>query len=158
MQNFVKDGDTIKYVNASGSTINSGAPVFIPGGKVCIAMEKILDTATGLLKTEGVYELAKHAPLVISQGDKLFWSGTEVTKTVTDVFLGFAHEAAASADTTVFVDIDDAQGGAQLPNQAAVATADASDLATAITLVNAMKAAHNALLTKLIAAGKMDGG
>lgn len=156
MDNFVKDGDTIKYTNSTGSTIGSGKPVRIAGGKVCFAIGEILDTATGILATEGVVKLTKHAPLAISQGDALFWSGTEVTKTVTDDFIGVAHEAAASADTEVLVEFDGAKA-LQMPTQAAVATADGSDLATVITLANALKVAHNALLTKLKNAGLMAG-
>lgn len=157
MQNFVKDGSTIKYVNASGSTIASGAPVRLSSGKVCVAMGEILDTATGLLKTDGVYIWPKATPLVIAQGDKLYWDGTKVTKTVTDDFIGQAHEAAASADVTVLVDIDDSEGGTQMAFIAQVATPDGSDAGTTQTLANALKVKINALLTALITSGAMKG-
>lgn len=157
MQNFVKDGTTIKYTNSTGSTINSGDPVRLSSGKVCVAMGIILDGATGLLKTTGVYIWPKATPLTIAQGDKLYWDGTKVTKTVTDNFVGQAHEAAASADVTVLVDIDDSEGGTQMPNIALIATADGSDAGTTQTLANATKAKVNAIITALIASGAMAG-
>ena len=165
-QNFRKDGKTIKWTNGTGSTVNSGDPVVI-GGKVYVALEKILDTGVGILKSDGVYEWPKDTPLVINQGDKVFWSGTEVTKTVTDTFLGTAHEAAASADTTVLVDIGPGTAGTQAAVVAFAAGANlvgvdgagsnAAPLAGTETRLDALETALLALIAALKASGQMAG-
>jgi predicted RecA/RadA family phage recombinase len=157
MQNFRKDGKTIKWTNGTGSAVKAGDPVVIAGGKVCVAFGDIATTAIGELKTDGVYEWPKASPLVISQGDKVFWDGVKVTKTVTDTFIGFCHEAATSTGATVLVDIEDAQGAAQMANIALITAANGSDAGTTQTLANATKVTVNALITALIGSGAMAG-
>jgi predicted RecA/RadA family phage recombinase len=156
MQNFRKDGKTIKWTNATGATVNPGDPVIV-GGKVFVSNEKILNTATGILMTSGVYEWPKTNPLVISQGDKVFWDGTKITKTVTDTFVGTCHEPAASTAGTVLVDIEPGTAGTQMAHVAPIATVDGSDAATTQALANATKVKVNALIAALIASGQMAG-
>jgi predicted RecA/RadA family phage recombinase len=116
-QNFVKEGERLTWTNGTGSTVSSGSPVFV-GGHACIALSDIADGDAGELATCGVWKLPKKTPLAISQGDALFWDSTpgEVTKTVTDVPLGMADEAADSAGTTVNVHLN---AGSMLSEQAA---------------------------------------
>lgn len=163
MKNFVKKGDVLDYVNGSGDDIASGDVVDLGIG-IGVAAANIADTETGSLAMEGVFSLPKTNPLVISQGDKCFWNNStkKITKTAgSNTLAGYCVEAAASTDAFVKVSIEplgekDSSGslGAAV-FVAQIATADASDLATAEALANANKAKINALLTALINAGLM---
>lgn len=111
MKNFIQDGDTFDHtVTVGEATINPG-DVVISGQLKGIAKTGAVYSATDpgqvTVKTTGVYRLAKDAPLVITKGDKVYWNTTdkEITKTVGDVFLGYAWESAASSDTTVDVKV-----------------------------------------------------
>lgn len=156
-QNFKKDGKTINWNNGTGSAVTSGSPIFIAGGKVCVALQDIASNANGIAKTDGVWLFPKTTPLVISQGDKVFWNGTAVTKTATDKFLGECHEPAASTDGFVEIDITGDMGGTQSAFVAQVSTPNATDLTTAEALANQLKTTLNATLTSLINSGQMAG-
>lgn len=101
--NHVQKGRVMSWTNGTGSAVSSGDVVLV-GNVVCIALGDIADGAEGELATEEVFTVAKAAPLVISQGDLLYWDAGDdnFNKTATDNHLaGFAFTAAASADTTV---------------------------------------------------------
>jgi predicted RecA/RadA family phage recombinase len=158
MQNLKSEGKTITWTNGTGSDVASGKPVFI-GKIVGFAMGLIKNTTAGEVYVGGgVIELTKDAPLVITQGDQLFWNvvGQKVTKTSTDLHLGTAFADGASADTKIQVLVAGAKakGGAY---EADVSTANASDLATAQALANALKTKVNNILAALRAAGIMEG-
>jgi predicted RecA/RadA family phage recombinase len=106
MKNYVKPGKSIDYVNA-GAAIASGAVVLIGGILPGVAAGDIAAiTGKGPVEIEGVFKLAKEAPLVIAQGDRVYWdnSAKKVTKTAgANVFMGVAALAAFSADTEVQV-------------------------------------------------------
>ncbi len=157
MKNFVQPGETITWENGTGSDVASGDVVII-GAVAGIAMVDIADTESGSVALEGVYELAKDTPLVISQGDEVFWNteNSEVTKTATDKPLGVAFADAASNDATVNVKIYGQGNGLPVAaTVAAIATANGSDLATTQALANQLKTSVNAILTSLKAAGLM---
>ena len=80
---------------------SAGAVVDLIG----VATGAIANGAVGELLLSGVVELTKEAPLVINQGDKVYYDTTakNVDKTNTNVFIGYAFEAAVSAATTVKV-------------------------------------------------------
>lgn len=104
MKNYLEEGSVVPYTIPSSTTIVPGDVVII--GKM-IGIAKSGGTEADVISVclEGVYELPKDAPLVITKGDKVFWSvaNSEVTKTVTDVPLGIAWASAVSAATTVEV-------------------------------------------------------
>lgn len=104
MKNFVQHGKVLDYLNETVSVIPSGSVVIV-GSVAGIAAGDIAVDEVGAVNIEGVFSLTKDAPLVISQGDEVFWSTTnsEVTKTATDSPIGIAFNSAASADTTVNV-------------------------------------------------------
>ena len=104
MKNYIQKGAVMSYTNASGSDIASGKAVVI-GELVGVATGDIADTESGEVAFEGVFSLPKEAPLVISQGDKVYYdaAANEVDKTNTNAFIGYAFVDAASADTTVQV-------------------------------------------------------
>ena len=101
--NHVQKGRVMSWTNGTGSAVSAGDVVLV-GNIVCIALGDIADGAEGELATEEVWTVTKAAPLVIAQGDLLYWDVADVNfnKTDTDNHLaGFAFEAAASDDTTV---------------------------------------------------------
>jgi predicted RecA/RadA family phage recombinase len=68
--NFIQDGCVIDFVNATGSTILSGAVVVI-GTIIGIAIGDILDTETGAVRIDGVFELPKVSAAVLSVGESV---------------------------------------------------------------------------------------
>lgn len=157
-QNYKYSGEHLDWLNETGSKVNSG-DVVIEGGIVGIALGDIADDAMGVLKTEGVFELAKKSSLAISAGDPLFWDATpgEITKTAADgKFVGYAAKKAESSDSTVDVVLPCYHSyHAPAAVVAAVATADGSDAATTQALANALKVKVNAILTALKDSGQM---
>lgn len=105
MKNFVQKGDVLNYAN-SGAAIKSGDVVPLTAGIGVAAVDIAATTGVGAVGVEGVYSIAKEAPLVITQGDKLYWdnSAKKLTKTaMSNTLCGFAFESAVSAATTVLV-------------------------------------------------------
>lgn len=73
------------------------------------ALGDIANSAAGELAIAEVWQLPKVAPLVIDQGDLVYWDAADgnLNKTATDNTLaGFAFAGAASAATTVAVKIN----------------------------------------------------
>lgn len=153
MKSYIQRGNVFDYI--AGSTILSGAVVAV-GGLVGIAAIDGDSGDTIPCNREGVFSLTKATPLAIAQGDRLFWSGTAVTKTTSDTPLGIAYNAAGSSDTTVNVLLEGNSVLAQATAIADIATADGSDAGTTQTLANATKVKINALLAALRVAGLLD--
>lgn len=156
MKNFIQPANVISYLIPSATTIEPGDVVFI-GSLAGVAQGGGTTGDTIAVNLTGAYSLPKDSPLVITQGDNVYWaSGGEVTKTVTDALLGVAFADAVSNDAEVVVMINStANAGPIMANQAAVATADGSDPATTQALANSLKTSLNALLVKLKASGLM---
>lgn len=158
MKNFVEKGNRMALVN-SGAAIASGDVVII-GSIIGIAETDIAaTTGVGTICTEGVFQLGKTASLAIAQGDRVFFNTSTklITKTATDTPIGTAFESADAADSTVNVNIYEnaPEGFPVAATVAAVSAAAATDLGTTETLANANKAAINAILVSLKAAGIM---
>ena len=105
MKNKIAEGKSLSYTNGTGSDIAAGDLVEV-GVKVGVAAVDIADGASGTVAMDGVFEVTKKAPLVITQGDLLYCSATsgELDKTATaQTLAGYAAASAASADTTVQV-------------------------------------------------------
>lgn len=102
MKNFVQEGVTLSFANGATAAITSGQMIVF-GDTVAVACTDIAKSTSGTVQMSGVFELPKEAPLVIAQGDKLYYNATGniLTKTNTDVFAGYAAEAAVSAATKV---------------------------------------------------------
>jgi len=85
---------------------NQTAGEVVTVGKITgVCKNTVLSGAANVLQIEGVFKMAKEAPLVISAGDMVYWDATNnnVDKTDTNVKLGVAVLAAASADTVCYV-------------------------------------------------------
>lgn len=100
----IREGKTLTYTNATGSTITSGSVVEFTG-MIGVALGDIANGASGEVAVCEVWELPKEAPLVITQGDQVYWDATNnnVDKTNTNIPCGKAAASAASAATTVQV-------------------------------------------------------
>jgi predicted RecA/RadA family phage recombinase len=98
---FKNKGDRIDYIN-SGSAILAGAVVTLlagAAGRIGVAIDAIpATTGEGAVAVEGVFELAAETGVAWAMGDKLYWSGTLLTKTVgTNPHAGYAFVAKGSA-------------------------------------------------------------
>lgn len=104
MINAVKTGKRLTYANAS-TAIASGAVVALGTVGIGIACADIAaTTGVGELEVEGVFTLAKEADVAFAFGDRLWWNGTELTKTPgAYAIAGFCVAAAAEAATTAQV-------------------------------------------------------
>ncbi len=100
---FVQDGAAIDHT--AGADIAVGE-VVVMGALVGVAERAIANGAIGAVSIEGVYEVAKEAPLVISKGDIVYFvaANNNVNKTSSgNTKMGYASADAASADTVVKV-------------------------------------------------------
>lgn len=97
----------MSWTNGTGTAVVSGEVVPLPD-MIGVAAGDIADGEDGELFIEEVFEVAKEAPLVIAQGDKVYWDATNdnIDKTDTNVPAGIAFAPAASAATTVFVKLN----------------------------------------------------
>jgi len=104
---FIQEGKTFEYT-ASGADVASG-DVVIKNNYVGIAKVDMADGKTGAVLLTGVVELPKAAPLVINQGDLIYWDVADgnINKSASgNTLIGTAWEAALSADETVKVNLN----------------------------------------------------
>lgn len=103
-QNHVAEGKIMRWTNGGAAAVSSG-DVVVVNDLVCVALGDIAIGATGSLAVCEVFTLPKEAPLVINQGDNVYWDETNenIDKTDTNVPAGKCWKDAASADTTVQV-------------------------------------------------------
>jgi len=106
-QNHIQKGAVMPWTNNTGADVASGDVVDF-ADMIGVAAGDIADTEEGNLFVEEVFELTKEAPLVINQGDTVYFDPAlgEIDKTNTNVQAGKAFAAAASAATTVLVKLN----------------------------------------------------
>ncbi|OGQ60751.1 MAG: hypothetical protein A3J24_06445 [Deltaproteobacteria bacterium RIFCSPLOWO2_02_FULL_53_8] len=103
MKNFIQEGKTLTYANATGSAILSGATVLV-GKRLGIAAVDIANAASGALEMDGVFNINKLSTDVVGQGDLLYWDDTNKRLTTTatnNTLAGYAQDAAGNGVTTV---------------------------------------------------------
>jgi len=95
------------WTNATAAAVVSGEVVVV-GDMIGVALGDIAIGATGDLAIEEVFLLAKEQPLVIAQGDTLYWDAVNlrIDKTNTNTPAGKAFAGAIEAATTVRVKIN----------------------------------------------------
>lgn len=71
MKNYVYEGRTIEYTNEGGD-LSTGDPVVV-GNLFAVAAVDIPSGESGVLFTEGVYELPAVSGAEIAQGETLVW-------------------------------------------------------------------------------------
>lgn len=94
MKNFVQDGDVLDLILTAD--VASGG-VTVQGSIVGIAQKagKIGEKVPH--KTTGVFDLPYGVATAVAAGDKVYWDGSKVTKTVgSNTLIGHATEARAS--------------------------------------------------------------
>lgn len=116
-QNFIETGDQIEVVLGNVTTVASGKAIVV-GAQVGVVLSLTRDGQTvfanqasaeddvAIIALKGVFTLPKAAPLVIAQGAKVYLDGTNVTTadgSGANPFVGYAHAAGASADTSIAV-------------------------------------------------------
>ncbi len=108
MKNFIQKGEVTTYTNGTGSAIAAGDLVKI-GLRVGVAAVDIAVGASGAVAMDGVYEVTKEAPLVITQGDLLYLDATsgQLDKTASaQTLAGYAFASAVSAAVVVQVKLN----------------------------------------------------
>lgn len=101
--NFVGPGDVLEVFTAGALSSDDG---YMLNDLFGVALHDAGAGETVSLAVTGRWTLPKEAPLVINQGDRLFWEpgNSRVDKTATGQrCIGIAAKGAASADTTVEV-------------------------------------------------------
>lgn len=105
VQGSIKDIRTLKYNNSSAV---AAGEILVLNGHVTVAVAAAAANAAGAYVFRGRVEFPKAAPLAIAPGEKCYWDVADgnCNKTATDnTLVGIAVEAAASADTTVLVEL-----------------------------------------------------
>lgn len=92
------------WTNGTGAAVAAGT-VIVVGTLVGVVLGDVANGAVGEVAIDEVWTLPKEAPLVISQGDAVYWDDTNdrIDKTNTNVYAGKAFAGAVSAATTVQV-------------------------------------------------------
>lgn len=156
MNNFIQDGKTLTL--AAPYDLGSGAG-FQVGGIFAIALRGALNGQPVEGVREGVYTLPKTSAQAWAQGDKIYWDVANKrcdTDGTVGMLIGTATVAAANPSASADVLLNGCAPATLEGSQASiadVAAANASDLATAQTLANGLKATVNTLLAELRIAG-----
>lgn len=105
MKDFKQKGDKVNVV--AGGTIASGSVQQV-GQMIGVAQNGAVSGETYVLDRKGVFELPKNNTEAWTQGETLYWDGTEVrnASAATRLLIGYAFEARLAADTTGFVVMD----------------------------------------------------
>ncbi|MFA5057998.1 MAG: DUF2190 family protein [Opitutaceae bacterium] len=111
MQNYVREGGSFPWTNATGSTVTSGSLINLTD-RVGVAGADIANGAVGTVHTKGVFKLAKDTT-VFAAGADVDWDTSE--SKASDVgdgvagdllHIGKAVKAAATGDAYVEVEIN----------------------------------------------------
>lgn len=101
--NFIQPGSVITV--AAPADVVSGQ--FVKVGSIFgVAQTDAVSGASVAIQIDGVHELPKAAPLVISAGDPVYWDVADANFNKTGTanwYVGVAAVAAASADTSVII-------------------------------------------------------
>lgn len=103
--NFIQNGKTILWTNATGSDVASGEVVKI-NSLVGVAMVDIPDGLSGTVATGGVFQVPAVNTLTIDQGAAVYFDATAGKMTSTaenNTFAGLAWATKVEAGTTVQV-------------------------------------------------------
>lgn len=106
---FLKDHTTTNQTLAAA--VAAGDIWQLPDGRACVFPTTLASGALGAGQTEGHYTVTKTASVVITKGQPVYWdhsanSATYAPASDKDFFLGTAVEDAASADTTMVVNLN----------------------------------------------------
>lgn len=97
---YKQEGYVIPWTNGTGSAVSSGDVVAVGVYGLGIATVDIANGGVGSVALKGVFELPKGGSLTAAQGAALYWSGSAITATTTDDFIGYAFTALTNGPTT----------------------------------------------------------
>jgi len=155
-KNYVKEGDVLDLTAPYAVSSGDGAQV---GSVFGVAVSDLANGVAGPFARSGVFDLTALSTATGAQGAKAYWDNANKrvdTDSTVGILIGVLEDAKANGETTARVVLNEAVSDASEGPQAAeadIATADATDLASAVALANANKAKINALLAKLRAFG-----
>lgn len=158
MKNYVQDGKTLALIAPYNVASGAGAKI---GAIFGVAVDTVLSAAEGQFKATGVFDLAALSTATGLAGARAYWDDSNKrvdTDATVGMMIGTLTAAKTNGQTTARVKLNEAAPDQLEGVQAAiadVATADATDLATAVTLVNALKVKLNALLASLRITGQI---
>lgn len=96
-------GESLDYVNETSVTLEAGTIVVL-GTRIGVIAAPIRASETGSVAVIGVFEMPKTGTTAITMGEAVYFDGTGITKTATgNTAAGYAAQAAAASDTTVYV-------------------------------------------------------
>lgn len=156
MNNFLQSGKTLTLL--APYALLSGAG-FLVGSIFAVANRAAAEGDPVEGSREGVFSLPKTSAQAWAIGDKIYWDDTNKrcdSDGTVGMLIGVATAIAANPTAVGDVLLNGVAPGTAEGPQAAIAdiaTADASDLATAQALANVNKATINAILIALRAAG-----
>lgn len=103
---FVSEKDRLDYVNTGAVAISRG-DIVVSGEFIGVALGSIAIGDTGVIKTDGVWDIDALSTAVFSIGAIVYYDTTNKqcveTKTDTTPLIGYAALAKAAGDTTVRV-------------------------------------------------------
>lgn len=152
MLNFIKNGGIIEYTNNTGSAIKSG-DVVVMAGLIGIAVVDIAINDRQSVYITGMYEVNMNGAIPAT-GAALYWDAANNRADTVHTVGPFCGNV-GSQDVNVAGKVRVVLPGNGFPpsafitqqsNVPVVATANASDLATAIALANSLKTSLNLLL------------
>jgi predicted RecA/RadA family phage recombinase len=150
--NYIHEGDVLDLTAPYAVSSGDGAQI---GSVFGVAINDLANGVTGPFARCGVFDLTALSTATGAQGAKVYWDNTNKradTDGTVGILVGVLEVAKANGDTTARVVLNEAVTDAAEGPQAAeadIATANATDLASAVALANANKAKINALLAKL---------
>lgn len=104
MINYVGPGD--KLVVVAPYAANAGAGMQVGNNLFGIAVDTLTSGATGVMATEGVFDITKTTTAALAIGDKAYWDNTNKRLTATSTSnlpVGVVLETAATTATTARV-------------------------------------------------------
>ena len=103
---YVMSGDVIDYTAASA--VSSGQ-ILLVGARIGVALTSIAVGATGAVRMQGIFTIAKLSTDAMTQGALLYWDNTNSRLTTTstgNTLAGFCATAAGAGTTTVEISIN----------------------------------------------------
>jgi predicted RecA/RadA family phage recombinase len=150
--NYIHEGDVLDLTAPYAVSSGDGAQV---GSIFGVAINDLANGVAGPFARCGVFDLTALSTATGSQGVKAYWDDTNKrvdTDGTVGILIGVLEVAKVNGDTTARVVLNEAVTDASEGPQAAeadIATANATDLASAVALSNANKGKINAILAKL---------
>jgi predicted RecA/RadA family phage recombinase len=131
MKNYIQTGNSVDYVNQTGSPIRSG-DVVIVGNQIGIAAVNIAIGSHGQIILDGVFTLSADSSTAFNFGDALYWdaNANQLTTTATaNTAAGICVVAKQSSDTIAVVRLQPASAASGGGGSGVTEASDVSNLA-----------------------------